>query len=195
MPDLIIIAGANGVGKTTFARPYVAELGYDFLNADDIAKKLSDEGEPSPMVAAGRIFFERLNQFLDIRQSIVVETTLSGSYINKVARRAKANDYKITVIYVFVGEVKTCIERVRMRRQKGGHDVPDEDVERRFYRSFGNFWNTFKELADEWVLTYNGEFGFQQVAVGEGDKLSVENEVLFTLFNSILQNYESGKKN
>jgi predicted ABC-type ATPase len=57
MPDLIIIAGANGVGKTTFARPYVAELGYDFLNADDIAKTLSDAGESSPMVAAGRVFF------------------------------------------------------------------------------------------------------------------------------------------
>jgi dephospho-CoA kinase len=38
MPDLIIIAGANGVGKTTFARPFTEEYGYDFLNADDLVK-------------------------------------------------------------------------------------------------------------------------------------------------------------
>ncbi|MCF8245929.1 MAG: hypothetical protein K9J37_11695 [Saprospiraceae bacterium] len=35
-------------------------------------------------------------------------------------------------------------------------------------------------------MTYNGDFGFQQVAVGEGEKVSVENEVLFALFNSNL---------
>ena len=96
MPDLIIIAGANGVGKTTFARPYVAEYGFDFLNADDIAKTLADAGDPSPMVAAGRVFFERLNQVLENQQSIVVETTLSGSYINKIAKRAKGLGYKIS---------------------------------------------------------------------------------------------------
>ena len=33
MPNLIIIGGPNGAGKTTFARPYVRELGYDFLGA------------------------------------------------------------------------------------------------------------------------------------------------------------------
>ncbi|MCF8245930.1 MAG: AAA family ATPase [Saprospiraceae bacterium] len=140
MPDLIIIAGANGVGKTTFARPYVAEMGFDFLNADDIAKTLADAGDPSPMVAAGRVFFERLNQALDNQQSIVVETTLSGSYINKVAKRAKGLGYKIIVLYFFVNDVKICLDRVRTRLEKGGHDIPEEDIERRFIgvlRTFG----------------------------------------------------------
>jgi len=44
-PRLIIIAGANGSGKTTFAIPYTKELGFQFLNADEITKKLEEKGE------------------------------------------------------------------------------------------------------------------------------------------------------
>jgi predicted ABC-type ATPase len=123
----------------------------------------------------------------------VVETTLSGSYINKVAKRAKGLGYKITVLYFFVDDVKICLDRVKMRLEKGGHDVPEQDIERRFYRSFDNFWNHLAAMADEWILTYNGEFGFQQVAIGEGEKVSVENEVLFSLFNSKIGDNDNSK--
>lgn len=187
MPDLIIIAGANGVGKTTFARPYVAEYGFDFLNADDIAKTLADAGDPSPMVAAGRVFFERLNQALDNQQSIVVETTLSGTYINKVAKRAKANGYKIKLIYIFIESPAACIERVKVRIAKGGHEVPEEDVKRRFYRSLSNFWDNFREMAERWFLIYNGEFGYQTIATGKLDDQSIENKVLFDNFLKLIK--------
>ncbi|MCB0518614.1 MAG: AAA family ATPase [Lewinellaceae bacterium] len=187
MPDLIIIAGANGAGKTTFARPYVKEFGYDFLNADDIAKTLADRGEKSPMIAAGRMFFEQLNKFLDNRQSIVVETTLSGSYINKVAQRAKALGYYLKVIYLFVDSPEVCILRVKGRLLKGGHDVPEEDIERRFYRSLRNFWENFRPISDEWNLIYNGEIGWQLTATGNKTEFEILNEILMQFFNLILE--------
>jgi predicted ABC-type ATPase len=56
-PELIIIAGANGSGKTTFAKPYVLELGYQFLNADEIAKNLEEAGHKNALLKAGRLFF------------------------------------------------------------------------------------------------------------------------------------------
>ena len=85
--QLIIIAGANGSGKTTFAIPYVQELGFDFLNADEIAKELELLGKKNAMIKAGRIFFSRLNQNIKDGVNFVVETTLSGTYINKVVMR------------------------------------------------------------------------------------------------------------
>lgn len=92
--QLIIIAGANGSGKTTFAIPYVKELGYDFLNADEIAKEIEIQGEKNALIKAGRIFFSRLDQYILEGTNFVVETTLSGSYINKVALKGKKSNYE-----------------------------------------------------------------------------------------------------
>jgi predicted ABC-type ATPase len=41
--NLVIIAGPNGSGKTTFANEYVKLLGYHYLSADDIAARLSPQ--------------------------------------------------------------------------------------------------------------------------------------------------------
>jgi predicted ABC-type ATPase len=41
MKELIIIAGANGSGKTTFSADILERTGYDFLNADEIERELA----------------------------------------------------------------------------------------------------------------------------------------------------------
>lgn len=181
-PELIIISGANGVGKTTFAKPYVKSLGYTFLNADEIAKKLDNDGFSHTMIKAGRIFFTRLEKNILEKNNLVIETTLSGSYINKVATKASKQGYSVKVIYIFVDNVKLCIERVRARVIKGGHNVPIEDIRRRFHRSISNFRSNFQELSDSWILLYNGNENYQQVAIGVKTKYSVEDEILFKQF-------------
>lgn len=183
--EIIIISGANGVGKTTLAKPYVKELGYKFLNADEIAKELDEQGLSNTMIKAGRIFFSKLNEYLDNKENIVLETTLSGSYINKVAKKATELGYHVKLIYIFVDSVELCIERVNARVLKGGHDVPVLDIRRRFQRSLNNFWSNFTSLSDTWILLYNGDENYQQVAVGRDKKFSIENEVLFNHFKLI----------
>ena len=184
-PNLTIIAGANGVGKTTFAKPYVQKLGYQFLNADEIAKELEGRGIAHPMLKAGRLFFARLNESLAKKENILLETTLSGSYINKVAKRSKKIGYALTVVYIFVDSEEVCIDRVKSRVLKGGHDVPIEDIKRRFQRSLTNFWTNFTELADRWVLLYNGDEGYEQVAVGVAQNYSIEHQALFSFFQNL----------
>ena len=96
--QLIIIAGANGSGKTTFAIPYVQELEFDFLNADEIAKELEIQGKKNALIKAGKIFFNRLNQNIKEGVNFVVETTFSGTYINKVAVKAKESGFNVKII-------------------------------------------------------------------------------------------------
>ena len=66
------------------------------------------------------------------------------------------------MIYIFLDSPNLCINRVKTRVIKGGHDVPEEDIKRRFYRSKYNFWHNFTKLSDKWIMLYNGEEGFQQ---------------------------------
>lgn len=169
--ELIIIAGANGVGKTTFGKPFVKNIGIEFLNADEIAKQLESERQKNIMVKAGRKFFARLQKAIFEEVSIVIETTLSGSYVRRVAQKAKMKGYKIRVIYIYVDDDDLCVERVKSRVLKGGHDVPEEDIRRRFQRSLHKFWNEFTSIADRWLLLYNGEEHYQQVAIGEEGEL------------------------
>lgn len=183
--ELIIISGANGVGKTTFAKPYVERIGYKFLNADEIAKEIEGEGLQNAMIKAGRVFFTELNKSLSSCENVVIETTLSGSYVKKVATSAKAKGYWVKVIYIFVDSEDLCVERVRSRVLKGGHDVPEMDIRRRFKKSLNNFWNDFTKLASLWMLLYNGDENYQQVAIGSDDYFSVENEELFKFFKII----------
>ena len=138
------------------------------------------------MFKAGRIFFSTLWNLLKNKENFVVETTLSGSYINKVAQKAKNKGYLVQVIYIFLDNPELCIDRVKSRVLKGGHHVPIEDIIRRYYRSKTNFWNNFTNLTDNWKLYYNGENGFQLVAIGKNENYSVENQILFNLFNSNL---------
>lgn len=184
---MIIIAGANGSGKTTFGLPYVDELQYKYLNADEIAKKLELDGmKDALMIRAGRLFFEQLDNCLVQGDSFVVETTLSGSYVKKVSNRAIGLGYKVTVIYIFLDSADLCVERVKTRVLKGGHHVPEIDIRRRFVRSLNNFWSNFTELTSNWVLLYNGESGFQPVAVGVEQEFSIENDFLFRKFKLLI---------
>jgi len=183
--EIIIVSGANGVGKTTFAKPYVKNLGYKFLNADEIAKKIEQQGLENAMIKAGRIFFAELNKSINEKENIVIETTLSGSYINKIANKSKKLGYQIKLIYIFIDSEELCVERVRSRVLKGGHNVPEEDIRRRFQRSLNNFWDKFTQIADSWILLYNGDENYQQVAIGTEKEYSIENKVLFNHFKSI----------
>lgn len=84
MKELIIIARANGSGKTTFSKQILAETGFEFLNADEIEKELDIS-----KIQAGKEFFSRLYKFFREGTSFVLESTLSGNYLVKVIDKAK----------------------------------------------------------------------------------------------------------
>ena len=55
--------------------------------------------------------------------------------IVKIIDKAKLNGYKIILIYSFLQNCTTCIERVKKRVKNGGHNVPEEDIIRRFIKA------------------------------------------------------------
>ncbi|MFH0887389.1 MAG: AAA family ATPase [bacterium] len=179
---LVIIAGANGTGKTTLAKEFLKKYKIEFINADEIAAAYTSKGGQLKRIKAGKKFISVLQEVIRNRRSAAIESTLSGKYLLKIIRQVKKYDYYISIIYFFVDDPEIALARIKVRVQAGGHDVPKEDVIRRFYRSKVNFWNLYKGLADDWTIFYNGFEKAIPVATGEKTKYTTLDETLFSLY-------------
>ncbi|MDQ3712393.1 MAG: zeta toxin family protein [Acidobacteriota bacterium] len=158
------------------------EYDYEFLNADEIAKSLSAENPSEKKISAGKLFFQKLNEAVKQNKSLLIESTLSGRYLQKMFGTWRKRDYQINIIFIFAESSEILIERIAERVKKGGHFVPDEDVRRRFMRGKENFWNIYKDLADSWSLFYNTNDSFKKIAAGEKNKIITIDENLFENF-------------
>lgn len=161
---LYIIAGANGSGKTTFALSYTALNNLHFINADEIAKSYDPNDISRYKVKAGKEFFRQLKLNLDDDKSFMIESTLSGKYLKEVINQAKQKDFQIVLIYLFLETKDENISRVKNRVLNGGHDVPENDIKRRYTRSRNLFWNTYKDMVDNWMLFFNGDDNYELIA-------------------------------
>lgn len=152
-----IIAGPNGAGKSTFANeflPVEAEC-LNFVNADLIAQGLSPFQPEKMAVEAGRLMIKQINECIQRKESFAFETTLSGkSYIKKL-KNWKTQKYEIVIYFLKLPSVEFAIERVKLRVAQGGHNVPKQDIIRRFERSWINFQQIYKQLADSWIVFDN----------------------------------------
>ena len=149
-----IIAGPNGAGKTTFAKeflPVEAEC-LNFINADLIAQGLAPFQPDKAVIKAAKLMIHQIDEFIRKEESFAFETTLSGrTYIKKI-REMKVKGYKIIIYFLKLASVDLAIERIKLRVSQGGHNVPLEDVRRRFERSWINFQTIYKPLADAWIV-------------------------------------------
>ena len=179
-----LIAGANGSGKTTLAKELLREeKGLTFLNADEIAAKIGDEIG----IKSGKIILENADKLLATKKSVAMESTISGKYHERVIKKFKSAGYEIVLIYVFLNRVELNISRIQMRVLLGGHNVPRDDVIRRFYKSIRNFWSVVK-LADSWQLYYNGGDDYEKIAFGRGEKVEILNDGVYNKFKRGLKN-------
>lgn len=179
---LYIIAGANGSGKSTLASELLPDKHLEFLNADDIAKAICPKNIESVKIKAGKIVLKKLDELLNKRNSFAIETTLSGKNHIKTIQKAKELGYKTVLIYSYLDSPEFCENRIKIRVLSGGHNIPKEDIIRRFYRSKENFWTLYKNLVDEWNIFYNGTSEYILVAQCSNNVLEIFNEAIYNKF-------------
>ncbi|MEM6646559.1 MAG: zeta toxin family protein [Bacteroidota bacterium] len=182
-PEMLIVAGPNGAGKSTLAYEYVEEYDWPYVSADLIAAGLRPDDPAAARIQAGRLFFKQLHELAEARQSFIVETTLSGKGFLRVIRRLRDQEYRVSIAFVFVGHPDLCIQRVAVRVQRGGHDVPQPDIIRRFYRSKANFWTHYRNEVDEWYVYRNSsEAGMKMIALGKREAVQILDDAGFASF-------------
>ena len=190
--NAVIIAGPNGAGKTTFVSEYLPVSGAEYISADAIAATLVSAPDEFDRIRirAGRVFLEKIQRLIQAENNLIIEVTLAGRGFQRIAHQLKRVGYTVTIVFIFLKSPEVCIARVRNRVMAGGHYVPAEDIVRRFYRSKRNFWLIYKNLVDKWNLFYNSGDSLEEVASGQGDEVSLANEVLFELFLRDVKNGE-----
>lgn len=161
------------MGKTTVALWYSMGTGCPYVGADAIAAEIEPESPASAAIEAGRRFVAEIDRLIVNRESFVVESTLSGRSFLKSLQLASNAGYQITIMFLYVDSADVCVSRVAERVRKAGHFVPELDIRRRFGRSLRNFWSMYRHLADEWMLCYNGNTGFQEVSAGSRSKITI----------------------
>jgi len=116
-PQLYIIAGPNGAGKTTFAGKYLSQFtsSREFVNADDIARRLSPANPEAAAIRAGREMLERIDQLANQKVSFSIETTLSGRSYVPWLRKLKEQGYEIHLVFLWLPDVELSITRVADR--------------------------------------------------------------------------------
>lgn len=149
MPEAIIISGANGAGKTTFASVFlpVEHPGVVYLNADEIRREHPDFASP---FAAGREYLHRLDAMVEARNSFAIETTLATRMYAKRIPDWKKKGYRVVIHFREVPSADFAVARVVKRVAAGGHDVPEVDIRRRYERGLRLFRDCYRNLADEW---------------------------------------------
>lgn len=193
--ELLIIAGANGSGKSTFASQLLEVTKYDFLNADEIAKQINPEIPLQSRIAAGRKVISSISRYMLEGKSFLIESTLAGSFLEKYIVDLKKQGYEINLTYVFLGSKELCIERIKSRVMQGGHDVPEEDVRRRYDRGLSKFWSIYRKLADYVTIVFNDDYyDFKRIAHGKKNKLEIINEDLYNKFLSEVRKVKDESK-
>ena len=159
-PNLYIIAGPNGAGKTTASYHLLPEVLHcpNFVNADEIARGLSPFAPETVAVQAGRIMLKRIEELLPQRVDFAIETTLSTRSYVQLVHRAQALGYKVHLIFFFLENEEQAIQRVAQRVSNGGHNIPEDDIRRRFKRGIYNLIHLYMPICDS-VLVYNNAHG------------------------------------
>lgn len=75
--------------------------------------------------------------------------------------------------FLWVKSVDVALSRVRDRVFKGGHDIPETVIGRRFSRSIQNFLREYRSLADSWYLFDNSGRTPAQIAFERSGKLRI----------------------
>ena len=141
-PELIIIAGPNGSGKTSITQKFLhhewAE-GTVYINPDQIAKDMfGDWNDKEAVLKAANYSLDLREKCLAEKRSFVFETVFSAQDKIDFVIRAKQAEFFIRIFFISTSNPAINASRIAKRVMEGGHDVPITKIISRYNKSIQN---------------------------------------------------------
>ncbi|HEY8968704.1 MAG TPA: zeta toxin family protein, partial [Puia sp.] len=119
-------------------------------------------------------------QLADDYEDFSIETTLASRSYIKFIKECQAKGYVVILIFFYLDSWEQARQRVEQRVSEGGHDIPEMDIERRYYRGIKNL-TEYIETVDNWYVYDNSKGKHLPIAKRVGK-------------NEIIANFEKWKK-
>ena len=153
-PELWLLVGGNGAGKTTFYERFLAPRKIPLVNADNIARSVWPDAPEKHSYEAALIAERERFRLLEERQSFCFETVFSHPSKVDFVGAAKAAGFRIRLFYFHLELASLNKARVVSRVKAGGHNVPEAKIEARIPRTLANLRQCIG-LVDELHLVDN----------------------------------------
>lgn len=138
-PSIYVIAGVNGAGKSSLAGETFLQSDAYYYNPDEAARKFLAANTTLTKTEANSAAWHEgvrlLRRAIDERLDFAFETTLGANTIPRLLKKAANTGFEIYVWYVGLESPELHIARVRSRVSRGGHDISEEDIRRRYKHS------------------------------------------------------------
>jgi len=144
--ELFIFAGPNGSGKSTVLSEFIEKFNlkdFEYINPDIYAKEFFSgiDDEIKRYQAAFSFAEHKRAKALEENKRIIIETVNSTTNKFDFYSECAQRNYKITVVYIATSDPKINMERIAIRKAQGGHDVLEEKIISRYYKSLGFLFN------------------------------------------------------
>lgn len=153
-PKCVVIAGPNGAGKSSVAPRLVKEMSGigRYVNPDVIAAGLSGFDPSTVDMRAARIALETIDRYISSRVDFAFETTLAGRRWPPLLQTLRSAGFQTWLYYLWLPTADVAVARVRFRVVRGGHDIPEADVRRRYASSVRNLRAIWLPSVDAWRI-------------------------------------------
>jgi predicted ABC-type ATPase len=129
----------NGAGKSSIGGAAIRGFGGEYFNPDEAARQILKANPWLTQVDANSVAWQQGRRLLEKaiaeRLDFAFETTLGGSTIAQLLAAAARRGIEVHVWYAGLWSPELHIERVRARVRRGGHDIPESDIRRRYHHS------------------------------------------------------------
>ena len=148
---IYVLAGVNGAGKSSIGGAAFRAFGGDYYNPDEAARALMAAHRGLEQTQANAAAWQQgkalLERAIAKRLHFAFETTLGASTIPRLLEEAAAQGIAVHVWYAGLASPELHVARVRARVRRGGHDIAETDIRRRYEHSRLNLIRLLPSLA------------------------------------------------